>query len=176
MSKSEALDGAVRTLLHISLLLVLVLAIIAAGCTTQTTSRSTSQPIVITATPTTPPPTPEALWDETAYVEDGYEQSYSFDVTDPPVILKVSLSTDGSPVDLLVMNEVNYNTFSQGFTSGSKSSFKAIGSNYFIIKTTETYTLTKKGTYYVVIENADYLTKGANTGKGVRYSIKITAE
>lgn len=154
------------------LLLMLVLAVIAAGCTTQTTTRPTSHPVVYTATPT---PTPETLWDETAYVDDGYEKDYSFDVTAPPVTLKVSLNTDGSPVDLLVLDDDNYKTFEKGFTSGSQCSFKSLGSEHSIIKTTKTYTLSKEDRYYVVIENADFLTNGAHAGHGVRYSIKVTA-
>jgi hypothetical protein len=163
-----------HNIMVIGLLFMLVLAVIAAGCTTQTTTHPTSHPILYTATPTTLPPTPETLWDETVYVDDGYEKEYSFDITDPPVTLKVSINTDDSPVDLLVLDKDNYKIFDKGFTSGNKCSFKTIGSEHSIIKTTKTYTLLKKDRYYVVIENADFLTNGAHAGHGVRCSIKVT--
>lgn len=115
----------------------------------------------------------QTLFDETSFVEEDYEMEYSIEVTDPPIDLDVALKTDGAPVDLLVLDESNFKIFSDGFASGKPVSFHTIGLNPFIIETTETYELTKKGIYYVVIENSDYLNNGADAGRGVRYHIEV---
>jgi len=117
----------------------------------------------------------QTLFDETAYVDNDYEVHYSFEVIDTPVNLQISLETDGNPVDLIVLDEENFNIFDDGISSGIFKNFRAIGSNPFIIQTTETYSLTNKGTYYIVIENTDFLPNGADAGQGVKYSITITA-
>jgi hypothetical protein len=135
------------------LLLVIALVVLTAGCVSQT----------------------ETIWNETAYIDDGYEIHYSFNVTDSPVTLQVSLETDGNPVDLIVLDEENFKLFDAGFSSGTFKNFRAIGSNPSVIETTQTYTLSEKDRYYVVIENADFLPNGANAGQGIKYSITITA-
>lgn len=140
-----------RSILIPGLLLVIALVVLTAGCVSQT------------------------LWDETAYLEKDYYISYGVDVTDPPVTLEVSLKTDGKPVDLIVLDEENFKLFDAGFSSGTFKNFRTVGSNPFIIETTETYTLPKKDHYYVVIENSDFLPNGADAGQGVKYSITITA-
>jgi hypothetical protein len=113
------------------------------------------------------------LYDETAFVEKDYEMEYGVEVVEPPLSLDVTLKTDGRPVDLLVLDESNYKIFTDGFTSGNYRPFRTIGFNPFIIETTESYTLPKKGMYYVVIENSDYLSNGANAGRGVKYQVTI---
>jgi len=113
------------------------------------------------------------LYDETAFVEKDYEMEYGVEVVEAPLYLDVTLKTDGKPVDLLILDESNYKVFSDGFTLGRYKPFRTIGFSPFIIETTETYTLPKKGMYYVVIENSDYLNNGANAGRGVKYQITI---
>lgn len=142
-----------RSILIPGLLLVIALVVLTAGCVSQT----------------------ETLWNETAYIDDGYEIHYGFNVTDPPVTLQVSLKTDGNPVDLVVLDEENFKIFDAGVSSGTFKNFRTVGSNPSVIETTQTYTLPKKDRYYVVIENSDFLPNGADAGQGVKYSITITA-
>lgn len=140
-------------LLIFGIIFVIALSLLSAGCVAQT------------------------LCNETAYVEDDYEVQYEIDVTDPPVTLTVDLDTDGAPVDLAVLDETNFRIFEEGFSSsGTFENFRTVLSCPSVIRTTKTCTLSKKGVYYVVIENSDFLPNGADAGRGVKYSITITAE
>jgi len=84
---------------------------------------------------------------------------------------QISVSAS-NPVDVLIFDQNNFKIYQKGFTSGSAVSFR--GAIYKSIKSKEiTYVAPNSGTYYIVIENSDFLSNGADAKTTVVSSVKI---
>src|SRR5208283_3489713 len=87
-------------------------------------------------------------------------------------IYQISVNAGLTPINILVMDQTNYNIYQNAFKSGSAVSFnavtyKSVGSEDF------DYTLPSSGTYYVVIDNSNFLTGSANSKTSAIVTTKI---
>src|SRR5208283_780719 len=85
---------------------------------------------------------------------------------------QISVNAGLTPINILVMDQTNYNIYQNAFKSGSAVSFnavtyKSVGSEDF------DYTLPSSGTYYVVIDNSNFLTGSANSKTSAIVTTKI---
>jgi len=86
-------------------------------------------------------------------------------------IYHISVSA-GSLIDILVMDQSNFNSYQNAFKSGSAISFNAV--SYKSVSSKDfTYILPNSGTYYVVIDNSPFLNGGADAKTSVIASTKI---
>ena len=83
--------------------------------------------------------------------------------------------TSGGPVDFIMFNESNYNLYINGFITKSNASFNYFGEMTAINSTQAflNFTLTKSQIYFLVVENANYFSGGANTVGAVKVLISI---
>ena len=87
-------------------------------------------------------------------------------------VYQISISAS-DPVDVLILDQKNFNIYQNGFESRSAVHFTS--TSYKSIKSKEiTYVMPNTDTYYVVIENADSLVNGADAKTSVIASIKIS--
>src|SRR5208337_1961160 len=77
-----------------------------------------------------------------------------------------------SLINILVMDQTNYNIYQNAFKSGSAVTFTSV--SYKSVRSQDfDYILPNSGTYYVVIDNSPFLTGSANSKTSVMASTKI---
>lgn len=83
--------------------------------------------------------------------------------------------TKGGPVDFIMFNESNYNLYINGFITKSSASFNYFGEMSAINATHAflNFTLSVSQIYFLVVENANYFTHGANTIGSVTVLVSI---
>ena len=83
--------------------------------------------------------------------------------------------TNGGAVDFIVMNETNFNIYNNGWITKNNANF-SYWAQLSAINATHAYLnikLTVSGTYYLVIENSNYFTGGADTNGPVTITVSI---
>jgi len=92
------------------------------------------------------------------------DQGYQFNI---------EITTDGAPVDVLVLDENNYQVYSNAFKNGGSTSFNGVIYTYVVTKNFQ-YVLPSQGKYYLVIENTLFLKDGADAKRDV--NVQVTVE
>jgi len=77
-----------------------------------------------------------------------------------------------SLIDILVMDQTNYNIYQNAFKSGSAVTFTSVSYKSVSSKDFD-YILPSSGTYYVVVDNSPFLTGGADAKTSVITATKI---
>lgn len=124
---------------------------------------------------TTPVPlvslNPVALYDEAKQLPYPWLQWYVLEGGDTQITAEIN--TDGAPVDVLILDQKNFNDYKDGFTRNSKTAFTGEIYTGVITKTIH-FTLLSKGTYYLAVENSPYLDNGADAKKTVYVQVKVS--
>ena len=84
----------------------------------------------------------------------------------------IDINTDGAPVDVLILDEDNFQTYSNAFKVGGSTSFTGVFYRFVIEKNFD-YLLPSQGKYYLVIENAPFLVDGADARRDVKVDVNI---
>ncbi|MDD1701588.1 MAG: hypothetical protein LUQ31_01240 [Methanoregula sp.] len=92
------------------------------------------------------------------------DEGYQFDI---------DVTTDGAPVDILIMDEQTYQEYSSAFKQGKALSFNAVTFKNTAAKTLE-YSLPSRGDYYLVIENSPLLEGGADANRALNVRVLVT--
>jgi len=112
-----------------------------------------------------------SVFDETDNLEYNYiihyllsgDQGYQFNI---------KITTDGAPVDILILDENNYLEYSNAFEKRSSFSINGVFYKNVVSKNFK-YTLPSRGKYYLVIENSKFLKDGADAKRAVNYQVSV---
>jgi len=117
------------------------------------------------------PAAPTTVLDEiTTVYSDGYE-SYSARL-DKGDVRTISVTTDGSPIDLFMMNAQDFDEY-ENAQSGHITYYVA-GSALNVVSKTYTLTVPESNTYYIVADNTETPDGGAYAGYDVNVHMVIT--
>jgi len=118
----------------------------------------------------------EVIWDETSQVGVGYYMHYSA-IIHEGTTLTVSIRTDGSPVDLFLMDSADFDEY-QSMQSGHATTFNyyVAGSSLNVIQKTYAFTVPDSDRYYIVIDSTATPDNGAYAGVPVNVHVKVTGE
>lgn len=108
---------------------------------------------------------------ETVTIEKGFMYSYSFEMPEETEVM-FSLDTDGAPVDVLVLDRANFEVFQKIFSGGGDGRVSTIVTHPGVVSKSFTFTSPKDDTYYIVIENSDWLKGGATATRAVRVTTR----
>jgi hypothetical protein len=107
---------------------------------------------------------------ETVKVPKGSYRYYYYSLKEGDSI-KIAVLTNGPPIDLLIMDEANFNDYKASFTDGRTwyewDSLK-------VIKTVYEFSVPADDTYYVVLDNSPMPDGGADSGKDVSVQVTIS--
>lgn len=132
-------------------LLLVVISLFLAGCTS---SSSSFKPI-----------------DETINIPYDYVQPYELS-GEKGATFDISIKTDGSPVDILIFDSENYLEYDKAFETGSGGKWKSVMYRDIVSKSFS-YTLPEIGSYWLVIENSEFTSNGADAKRSVNVTVKI---
>lgn len=106
----------------------------------------------------------EQMWHTNTNVDKNTEYTFELEVT------------NGSAIDLLVLDTTNFEKYQQGFNSGAYTEFEDYNdlSDVNIMSTTFSFTVDESVKLYFAIENDNYLIGGADGGGEVKVHIKLT--
>lgn len=126
------------------------------------------------ATPTVasaPAPAPTTVLDETTTV---YWDEYLFYPVrlDKGDLITISMTTDGSPIDLFLMNAQDFDEYDRVQTG--YVTYYVEGSALHVVSKTYTWTVPESNTYYIVADNTDAPDGGAYAGRAVNVHVVIT--
>lgn len=129
------------------------------------------QPLVAPTMVTPTPAAPITIINNVVNIPYDTNEGYYFN-GNTGNIYQISVNADLTPVNILVLDQTNYNLYQNAFKTGSAVSFnavtyKSVGSEDF------DYTLPSSGTYYVVIDNSNFLTGSANSKISAHVTTKI---
>lgn len=111
------------------------------------------------------------ILDETKTVPYNHILSYLL-AGDQGYQFNIEITTDGAPVDVLVLDENNYQVYSNAFKNGGSTSFNGVIYTSVVTKNFQ-YVLPSQGKYYLVIENAPFLTDGADAKNDVNVQMMV---
>ena len=83
---------------------------------------------------------------------------------------KISIATDGNPIDLMVMDSLNYGIYSTLFKNQVQGALQA-RNDLRIIKDEYTFTAPTDSTYYFVLDNTKFPANGAFSGNNVNVNV-----
>ncbi|MBP2146879.1 hypothetical protein J2129_002333 [Methanofollis sp. W23] len=133
------------------IVLLLIGTVLIAGCTG---TGTTLEPVV-------------------ASVDVPYDYLYVYELWgEKGTSFSIEINTDGAPVDLLVFNRANYIKYKKAFENSTQDTWKAVIYRDVVSKEF-TYTLPHYGTHYLVIENSEFTTDGADAKRDVNVSVRI---
>ena len=118
--------------------------------------------------------TEHSIFDEVKTVPKGYYQYYSM-IMDPGIKVNVSVSTNGSPVDIMVMDSDNFGNYVSAVNSLTGGTWKTYDSEKSVVN--ESFGFISPGTdrYYIIIDNTKSPDGGAYAGKDVDVRTMITS-
>ena len=118
----------------------------------------------------------EVHWDETPHVDVGSYQYYSA-IIHEGTTLTVSIRTDGSPVDLFLMDSAGFDEY-QSVQNSQATTFNyyVAGSSLNVVQKTYAFTVPDSDRYYIVIDNTATPDNGAYAGVPVNVHVKVTGE
>ena len=126
------------------------------------------------ATPTvasTPAPAPITVLDETTAVYWDEYLSYSVRL-DEGDLITISVTTDGSPIDLFLMNAQDFDEYESVQTG--YINYYVDGSALNVVSKTYTWAVPESDTYYIVADNTDVPDGGAYSGYDVNVHVVIS--
>ena len=137
----------------------------------------TAAPAPATPTPAATPtvaPAPTTVIDETTTVYADEYMSYSVRL-DKGDTITISVTTDGSPVDLFLMNAQDFDEY-ESVQTGYEEIFTyyVAGSALHVVSKTYTWEVPESNTYYIVADNTDAPDGGAYAGRAVNVHVVIT--
>jgi hypothetical protein len=138
-----------------------------AGPPATTTTSITTLPTVITT------PTPSPLLEKTVTINRDAYSSWEFTLYIGRRYA-VDVVTDGAPVDLLVLDQANYNKFSNAFYADSGApwdQYVLFVPN--VVQDRKEFKVSFGGKYRVIIENADFIPNGAVTTRDISVSVRL---
>ncbi len=118
----------------------------------------------------------EEVINETTTINADEIKYYSFS-GEEGVTITVSINvTSGGPIDILLLDSSNFQTYKNAFVSGSSTNFEYYvdGSALSVKSKTYEFTLPSSQTYYIVIENADFTSGGASPQGSVDVKIVVS--
>jgi len=105
---------------------------------------------------------------ETVKIPKGYYKYYYFSLKEGDII-KIGILTNGPAIDLLIMDQANFNDYKASFTDGRMWYEWDV---LKVIKTVYEFNVPADDTYYVVLDNTAMPDSGADSGKDV--SVQVT--
>jgi hypothetical protein len=114
---------------------------------------------------------PISIVDEMRIVHYNHMVSYLL-AGDQGYQFNIEIATDGAPVDVLVLDESDYQLYSNAFKQGSAVSFSGVIYKFVVSKNFQ-YVLPSQGRYYLAIENSPFLNGGADAKRDVNVSINV---
>lgn len=138
--------------------------------------ESQNQPSMHTTGATTPVPpdsiNPVALYDEVKEMPYPWLQWYALDGGEKQFTAEIN--TDGAPVDVLILDQKNFEDYKDGFSRNSESVFTGEIFTGVITRTVH-FTPSSTGTYYLAVENSPYLESGADARRTVYVRVKVSS-
>lgn len=120
------------------------------------------------------PAAPTTVLDETTTVYSDEYMSYSVRL-DMGDTITISVTTDGSPIDLFLMNAQDFDEFENMQTGyGETFTYYVAGSALNVVSKTYTLTVPESNTYYIVADNTETPDDGAYAGYDVNVHVVIT--
>jgi hypothetical protein len=154
---TPSLENIKKPLIY-SVIIAIVLLLVVGGIAEVYSRPSQSYPYPLTLTPTVVPTTTPVInkFDTVAFNQD-YHYIINGNAGDG---YQISISAS-SPVNILVMDQSNFNIYINGFQTGS-SSITWHSATYLSVQSKSfTYVLPASGQYYVVLDNSNYI-KGSD--------------
>jgi len=139
------------------------------------------------STTTTPQPTPalspirtihyNPAWHpsapQTVQIQNNYYRYYAFEMKEGGVE-KISVVTDGNPIDLMVMDSSNFNTYTNIEHTNEPGTWYS-WNHLSVINDQQTLTAPTDGTYYFVLDNTRYPSNGAYAGTNVNVAVTFSS-
>ena len=88
---------------------------------------------------------------------------------------KISLITDGSPIDLMVMDSANFKIYEEDEKNPKLKNTWQSWNQLSIINTEYPLTAPSDDTYYFVLDNTNYPSLGANAKKNVNVAVTFSS-
>jgi hypothetical protein len=154
--------------------ILLFLLILSLGCVSQENAGAAATATSITTLPTViTTPTPSPLLEETVTIGRDTYRSWEFTLSIGRRYA-VEMVTDGAPVDLLVLDQANYNKFSNAFYADSGAPWD----QYVlfipnVVQDRKEFKVSFGGKYRVIIENADFIPGGAVTTRDISVNVRL---
>ena len=124
--------------------------------------------------PKTPDPLSNPVWHtetpDTVLIKDG-GYHYFYQTLDKGDIVKIVISTNGPPVDLLIMDEANLNKYED---SSSEGEFIDAWYILNIVRDDYTFTAPLYGDYYFLIDNTQFPPSSASSGKDAKVQVTFS--
>jgi hypothetical protein len=178
-----------KNILAMGLLLLISATVFAGGCVDENAPAAPT-PVTPVATPTAAPATPTpvetpvatpavasapvaptTVLDETTTMYADEYMSYS-ERLDKGDTITISVTTDGSPIDLFLMNAQDFDEYESMQTR--YITYYVDGSALHVVSKTYTWTVPESDTYYIVADNTDIPDGGAYAGRAVNVHVVIT--
>jgi len=124
--------------------------------------------------PKTPGPSTTPVWHtedpDTVLIRDG-GYHYFYQTLDKGDIVKIVISTNGPPVDLLIMDEANFNKYENSISEG-----EFIDAWYIlnIVRDDYSFTAPVYGDYYFLLDNTRFPLSGASSGKDAKVQVTFS--
>ena len=120
------------------------------------------------------PAAPTTVLDETTAVYSDEYKSCSARL-DKGDTITISVTTDGSPIDLFLMNAQDFDEYESMQTGyGGTFTYYVAGSALHVVSKTYTWTVPESNTYYIVADNTDAPDDGAYSGYDVNVHVMIS--
>jgi len=143
-----------KNILAIGLVLLISATVFACGCVDENA-----------------PASPTTVLDEATTVYSDEYMSYSARL-DKGDTITISVTTDGSPIDLFLMNAQDFDEYKN--TQSRHVTYYVAGSALNVVSKTYTLTVPESNTYYIVADNTETPEGGAYAGYDVNVRMVIT--
>jgi len=111
------------------------------------------------------------LVDETINVPYDVMQPYEL-IGEKGDRFSIELKTDGAPIDILIFDTPNFIKYNKSFGNDVYNTWNGVIERNIVSKEFS-YSLPTSGTYYLVIENSQFTSNGADAKRGVNIALKI---
>jgi len=128
-------------------------------------------PVATPAVASVPTAAPTTVLDETTTLYSDEYMYYSVRL-DKGDTMPISVTTDGSPIDLFLMNAQDFDEY-ESMQTGYVT-YYVDGSALHVVSKTYTWTVPESNTYYIVADNTDSPDDGAYAGCAVNVHVVIS--
>lgn len=115
-----------------------------------------------------------SIFDEAKTVPKGYYQYYSM-IMKPGIKVDVSVFTNGSPVDVMVMDSANFGNYVSAINSLKGGTWETYASEKSVVSKDFRFIAPGTDRYYIIIDNTRSPDGGAYAGKDVNVRTTITS-